>query len=116
MKSNGKRKLKGQRDRLALFVDGFELLRWLATDEVSKADAQEAGINYREYYRWLNAFRAAGIAVYKTWRPSGRGPGIPCYSISKSELRDLLETKTKKGGQKMKTHSRERRARHGRDL
>ena len=88
------------------------MLRWLATDDVSRDDAMAAGINYREFYRWLGAFRRAGMTLHKTWDDRRR----VYYSIGKSELRELLETKSKKGGQRMKRQSRERRGEHGRNL
>lgn len=82
-----KRKLKGTRDRFQIFVDGFELLRWLAMDEVSNRDAVAAGINYREFYRWLGAFKGAGIELHKTWGNRGR----VYYSISKSDFHEMIE-------------------------
>lgn len=82
-----KPKLKGTRDRFQIFVDGFELLRWLATDEVNNRDAVAAGINYREFYRWLGAFRRAGVGPHKTRDERGR----VYYSISKSEFHAMIE-------------------------
>lgn len=75
-----------QRDRFEIFRAGLDLLRWLATEPVSRADAAEAGINYREWHRWLKTFERAGVELRKSQDADGR----VYYRITKAQWRELV--------------------------
>jgi hypothetical protein len=59
----------GLTNKKKLFVEGFVLLRRLAEGPLSRAEAEsELGIPYREWYRWLEIFKEAGIPLAIDYR------------------------------------------------